>query len=363
MTQDPGPQDPTPEPTDSGGSEPADSPAPASESDTDSATGSSTRAEKQKPGCLKVGCLTLVSMFLVIALAIGGIALYVNHELGNVQRSDQLLPAGGPGRDAAAGDAQNILLLGSDSRGTNLRENGRSDVIQLMHIAKGQRRIQIVHFPRDMYVAIPGHGMNKINAAYAFGGSKLLVTTLQNLLDVHIDHVAQIGFDGFKKLTDAMGGVNIYVPIAFDEKGNGSWTKGYHQMNGAQALGFSRERHQLPRGDLDRGVDQQQWIDAMATKALSRGTLTNPKRALDMISAIAPYMLVDMSTTDLLELAVSLRATGKDAISYYSAPISGFANTKAGAVDVVDMPKVQQLGSNLRTDTMSKTALEPNTVG
>lgn len=101
-----------------------------------------TAAKKKRPGCFKVGCLTLLSMFVVIALAVGGVALYVNHELGKIQHSNALLPTGGPARDAAAGDAQNILLLGSDSRGTNLRANGRSDVIQLMHISSDRRSIQ-----------------------------------------------------------------------------------------------------------------------------------------------------------------------------------------------------------------------------
>ncbi len=344
MTQDSEPQDPTPGSTGSASSEPAESP-------------------KKKPGCLKVGCLTVLAMFLVVALAVGGIALYVNNQLSQVQRSDQLLPSGGPTRNAAAGDAQNILLLGSDSRGKDLRANGRADVIQLMHISSDKRSIQFIHFPRDLYVDIPSRGENKINAAYAFGGPKLLVSTLQNLLDVRIDHVAQIGFDGFTSLTDAMGGVELYVRYPYSGGDTGTWTKGYHTMNGKQALGFSRQRKQLPRGDIDRGVNQQQWISGMASKALAGGTLKNPKKVLDMVSAIAPYMLVDMSTTQLIELAVSLRNVRRDELSFYTAPFSGFARNEAGAVDVVDMPKMKQLGSNLRTDTMSKTAIEPNTVG
>ena len=337
--------------------------APESHPGSSSATRSSSRSEKEKPGCFKVGCLTVLSMLLVIALAIGGIALYVNHQLGKVQQSNSLLPQGGPSRDAAAGEAQNILLLGSDSRGTDLRANGRSDVIQLMHISSDKRSVQVVHFPRDLYVDIPGRGKNKINAAYAFGGPKLVVSTLQNLLNVKIDHVAQIGFDGFTKLTDAMGGVQIYVSQAYSGGDTGTWSKGYHEMNGQQALGFARQRKQLSRGDIDRGVNQQQWISGMATKALSSGTLKNPKKVLDMVSAIAPYMLVDMSTKELIQLGAGLRNVRKDDISFYTAPFSGFARNEAGAVDVVDMPKMKQLGTSLRTDTMSKTSIAPNTVG
>ncbi len=335
----------------------------SSDGPTSTGTRAATRPQKKRPGCLKVGCLTLVAMFLVIALAVGGVALYANHQLGKIQHSNSLLPEGGPSRDPVAQNAQNILLLGSDSRGTNLRSNGRSDVIQLMHVDSDRRSVQVVHFPRDLYVAIPGHGMNKINAAYAFGGPQLLVSTLQNLLNVHIDHVAQIGFEGFTRLTDAMGGVDVYVPHAYSEKDFGTWSQGYHHMNGKQALGFSRERHQLPRGDLDRGVDQQQWINSMVGKSLDRGTLKSPRRVLDMISAIAPYMLVDMSSSYLVKLAVSLRSIRRDDLSFYSAPVSGFATNSAGAVDVVDTAKVKQLGTALRTDRMSTTSATPNTIG
>ncbi len=334
----------------------------------DDSTPTSDAAEqpKKKAGCLKVGCLTLLSMMLVVALAAGGIGLYINHELGKVQHSSALLPpvaAGDPARDTRAGDAQNILLLGSDSRGTDLRANGRSDVIQLMHVSADRRTVSVVHFPRDLYVAIPGHGMNKINAAYAFGGSPLLVRTMQKLLNVHIDHVAQIGFEGFTKLTDALGGVDVYVKWPYSEGSLGTWTKGYHHMNGTQALGFSRERHQLPRGDIDRGVNQQQWINAIATKTLSRGTLTSPKRVLDMVAAIGPYTLLDMSSTDLAKLGVSLRNIRRNDISFYSAPYTGFAKKNVGDVDSVDAKKMKQLGIALRTDRMSTSPVPSTSMG
>ncbi|UIJ35967.1 LCP family protein [Allobranchiibius sp. GilTou73] len=370
MTQDPAHQGAASGPDDArdaetsphpGGTEPAGRESTPTE-DADQAAEQAPPEEKKRAGCFKVGCLTLLSMIVVIALAVGGLALYVNHQLDQIQHSNSLLPSDGPTRDATAGKAQNILLLGSDSRGKNLRDNGRSDVIQLMHVSSDRRSIQVVHFPRDLYVAIPGHGMNKINAAYSFGGSKLLVSTMQNLLGLHIDHVAQIGFDGFTKLTNAMGGVDVYVRYPYSEGGFGSWTQGYHHMNGEQALGFSRERHQLPHGDIDRGVDQQEWINAMVTKALSRGTLENPKRALDMISAIAPYTLTDTSTSYLITLAVSLRNISRNDLTFYTAPFSGFAKNSVGDVDVVDMPKMKQLGASLRTDSMSSTSVTPNTV-
>ena len=80
-----------------------------------------------------------------------------------------------------------------------------------MHVNKDRTKVHLVHFPRDLYVPIPGHGKDKINAAYAYGGAPLLVRTIQDLVDVPIDHVGLIGFEGFKAMTDAVGGVKVYA--------------------------------------------------------------------------------------------------------------------------------------------------------
>jgi LCP family protein required for cell wall assembly len=98
------------------------------------------------------------------------------------------------------------LLIGSDSR-TSVA-NGRSDVIVLVHISRDSKMVHLIHFPRDMYVDVPGHGKDKINAAYVYSGPRLLV---RKLVDVPIDHVAVIGFDGLKAMTDAVGGVDVYT--------------------------------------------------------------------------------------------------------------------------------------------------------
>ncbi len=84
----------------------------------------------------------------------------------------------------------------------------------LAHVPADHRNVTLIHFPRDLYVSIPGKGKNKLNAAYAFGGAPLLVTTMQNLLGVKIDHVAVTGFENFKAMTDAVGGVDVNVEEA-----------------------------------------------------------------------------------------------------------------------------------------------------
>ncbi len=337
--------------------DPGDDAATAPGSGDDAAT-AGRRRPRRKRGRLKIALLTLASMLLIVVLAGVGFALYLNHLLdSNVERAGLLPSEGsGPTRQATAGEAQNILLLGSDSRDkSDIHDASRADVIQLVHINDDHSALQVISFPRDLYVPIPGHGKNKINAAYAFGGAPLLVKTLQNMLGVHIDHVAQIGFTGFAKVTDELGGVDVYVAQGFHEKGYGSFDKGWHHMSGEQALGFVRERHQLAEGDIDRGRNQQAWIKAVLDKTMKKGTLLNPIKVTNIIDDITSNAVVDKSMTAsyMRNTALKLRDIRMDDVSFYTAPFKGFAYVKgAGAIDVVDKPAMKALGKAIATDRM-----------
>ena len=314
---------------------------------------------RKRPSKLRMVLYTLLAMLLVVVLALGGFLLYLRYIVDNDVERQSLLPDSNVSRDPAAGDAQNILLLGSDSRDTSLRDGSRSDVIQLVHVASDRKSMSVVHFPRDLYVDIPGHGKNKINAAYAYGGPKLLVETLEKLTNVHIDHVAQIGFTGFEKLTDHMGGVDLYVPQAVDEKGYGTWNKGWNHMNGAQARRYVQERHQLRLGDIDRGKNQQAWILAIIKKAKSQGVLTDPGAIINITKDISNNLAVDndFTTNYMTGLAFSLRNVRENNISFFTAPYTGFGTEKVvGAVDYVDEPKLKKLSEALRKDDMANVA-------
>jgi len=319
----------------------------------------SGRRRKKKHGWLKVTLLTLLAMLLIIVLAFVGFALYLNHVVtANIKHGEPLPTATvKPAKDA--GDAQNILLIGSDTRSnsvTNNRQNARSDVIQLVHISAGNKSVQIIHFPRDLYVPIPGHGKNKINASFAYGGPGLLAQTLSNLLGgVTINRYAIIDFKGFADLTNDLGGVDVYVAQPFSEKGYGTFHKGYNTMNGAQALGFVRERHQLAEGDIDRGRDQQAWIAAVLHKTLTAGTLLNPLKLTRTVDDLTKYTEVDADTSasDLRGMAFDLRNLRSNDITYFTAPFSGFAmNPVAGSIDVVNQPQMKKLGQALYHDKM-----------
>jgi LCP family protein required for cell wall assembly len=303
-----------------------------------------------------------VVAFLVVLLVGSGVgyAAFLNHTATSNIKHEALLPvpkAGEsvPSKDPVAKDAQNLLLVGSDSRGSVA--DGRSDVIVLIHVSRDRKKVYLIHFPRDMYVDVPGHGKDKINAAYAYGGSQLLVRTLQNLVDVRLDHVAVIGFEGFRAMTDALGGVDVYAEEASTEPGYGTVHVGMNHLEGKAALGFVRERHQLSQGDLSRGRRQMAFVKALMLKALARETLTNPVRFAGFVGAGTRNLTVDngFSLTDMRSEALTLRdLRGKD-IVFLTAPLTGFGTSPTGAsIDLVDRARMAKLSAALRHDNMSK---------
>jgi LCP family protein required for cell wall assembly len=303
-----------------------------------------------------------VLLALVVLVVIGGgtaYLLFLNRTVSNNVKHQSLLPTPGvsgaapaPTKKPAAKEAQNILFIGSDARAG--LAGARSDVIVLMHIAGDRKTVNLIHFPRDLYVSVPGHGKDKINAAFAYGGSPLLVQTLQDLVGVPIDHVAIVDFEGFKNMTDAVGGVNVYVEEA-SSGGGYAYSKGYQQMGGAEALAFVRERKNLSEGDISRGRRQQAFIKALMLKSLSKSVLTNPVNLAKFVDAGTANLTVDDACTvgKMRSEAISLRSLrGKD-IAFVTAPFTGFGTSPAGAsIDIVDEPGMRALGEALQNDAM-----------
>ena len=137
------------------------------------------------------------------------------------------------------------MLLGKDKSDPNNDDPGRSDTILVVHLNAKRNKAYIISFPRDMYVAIPGHGRNKINAAYACGGPALTVRTLEGLTETRMDHVVEIDFEGFIQLTEDLGGVTVTNKTEFSSHGF-DYPKGKIEIEGEQALWFVRERKALP---------------------------------------------------------------------------------------------------------------------
>jgi len=339
--------------------------------DASAVDGSSEGSTEPPPRRRHRWVLVLAILLLVVpAVAIGGYALYLGHLVTSNVQKDDLLPAltpdqlkGGPagpaptpspGATAVSGKGLNYLFVGSDA-GPG-REGGRSDVIMLAHIPEDRHNVTLVHFPRDLYVDIPGYGKNKINASYAYGGAQLLVQTLQNLTGAHVDHVALLGFEGFKAMTDAVGGVDVYVAESSHQDTVNFVAGTTMHMNGTTALEFVRSRYQLSQGDISRGQRQQEFLRALMLKVLSGDTLTNPVKLAAFVDAATKNLTVDQSLNigETQQLALSLRAVRKDQVRFITAPFSGFATNAAGDVDVVDVAKMTAMGQAVAQDTLDQ---------
>jgi LCP family protein required for cell wall assembly len=316
------------------------------------------RKERERRRNRRILVAALVILVLPV-LGVGGYLVWLNQIVSSNVKTERLLPpVSGPvdesGKVVAqpAGNGTNYLVIGGDA-GPG-REGSRSDVMVLVHVPEDRHNVTLVHFPRDLYVAIPGHGKDKLNAAYAFGGAPLLVQTMQNLLGSQIDHVAMIDFVGFQRMTDAVGGVDVLVEEA--SEGNGMvFREGVMHMDGETALYFVRQRKELSEGDISRGRRQQAFIKGLMLKSLSKETLTNPIRLKDFLDAATSNLTVDegLDAGAMRSEGFSMRNLRGGDIRFITAPFTGFGTSPAGAsIDIVDDAKMKALGTAIREDAL-----------
>jgi LCP family protein required for cell wall assembly len=221
------------------------------------------------------------------------------------------------------------LLVGSDSRGdlsaeerkelgTGNAGGQRTDTIMLLHVGDGPNLLMSV--PRDSIVSIPGVGDGqKVNAAYAYGGPKLLTRTLENETGIRIDHYVEIGFGGFVGMVDAVGGVEICPTTAMkDPQANLDVDKGCQEADGVTALGYARSRKTSGLGDIDRAKHQREVVSAIGAEALSPWTFINPVRYYRLAMASAESFKVSEETGPfaLGRFAFAMtRVNGKDGLT------------------------------------------------
>ena len=150
-----------------------------------------------------------------------------------------------------------VLAIGSDARpGTDPRR-GNADSLHLLAIDPATGSGTVLGFPRDAWVDIPGRGKNKINAALRLGGPQLMAETIRRLTGLPVHYTILTGFDGFKRMVDELGGVNVNVGRAMDDADSGAvFDPGWHNMTGAEALAYARNRKDAPNGDFSRSEAQ-----------------------------------------------------------------------------------------------------------
>lgn len=268
----------------------------------------------------------------------------------------------------APGRGTNWLLVGSDSRQDLSEEQqqelatggdvgtGRTDTIMLVHLpglgASG--RASLVSIPRDSYVPIPGHGRDKINAAFATGGAQLLARTVEQVTGLRLDHYAEIGFGGFAELIDALGGVTV-CPIEpiHDPLAGLQLHAGCQQLNGRNALGYVRTRA-TPRADLDRMANQRQFMSALLHRVTSPEVWLNPWRWYSVPRAAAAALTLDRGdhAWDLARLGWALH----DQTTSITVPIGEFTDNGVGSVVVWNHDVATELFEALNADAAVPTA-------
>jgi LCP family protein required for cell wall assembly len=270
---------------------------------------------RRSPHRVRNVVLGLVALYLVFLVAVPAWAWTRIHKVdadpGGARPADQ------PGTT--------YLLVGSDSRrGLTKAEKKklgvggvsdtgqRTDTIMLLHVGAGPN--VLLSIPRDSIVPIPGHSTTKINAAFAYGGPKLLVKTIEQDTGLRIDHYVEVGFGGFVNAVDAVGGVTICPHSNLnDRRSNLHIKKGCQEVDGVTALAFSRDRHSFALGDVQRAANQRKVVGAVGHKVKSPWTFLNPIRYFRLNQAAVSSLTVSKGTSPvaLARFALAMASGGK----------------------------------------------------
>ncbi|GAA5168991.1 LCP family protein [Amycolatopsis sacchari] len=308
-----------------------------------------------------------LALLSVVALAATGYAYLTYHQVqGDLHTTDVLgepdspdLPPPPPADDGA----EDILLVGVDAR-TDMQGNPlplsmlktlrteqtgtiNTDTLILLRVPKNGGKPVALSIPRDTWVDVPKGGQAKINSVFGTtkaaaanqlrargerdsaaverdsdqAGRKALVQTIQNFTQVRIDHYAEVNLLGFYLITEALGGVQVCLNHATEDKDSGAdFTAGLHTVTGGEALSFVRQRKNLPRGDLDRIVRQQVFLGSALHKVLSAGVLTNPGKLTDLTDALHRSLVLDPDF-DLLQFAEKAKGLASGDVSFETIPV------------------------------------------
>jgi LCP family protein required for cell wall assembly len=279
-------------------------------------------------------------------------------------------PSSRPSR--ATPQAMNILVMGIDSRtGMTVAEQNRyhlgtvgadgSDTIMLVHLYADGQHATIINFPRDLYVQIPAWHRSdgkdlaavkmKLNAAYARGdngglasdGPNLAIDTLETLTGIHIDHFMSINIPRLGALVTALGGVDVCLPQAVNDKESGlDLPKGVSHLDDVQAVAYVRDRYTDTGdgpGDFGRIRRQQKFLSAMLKKVMSAGTLTNTGKLQQFVGVLSDSLTMDsaLDGKTLLTVASSLQGLSTSKVTFTTVPIANDNYVVPGVGDTVLM--------------------------
>ncbi|MFV8318883.1 LCP family protein [Mycobacterium sp. 23] len=314
------------------------------------------RSKRAKRRRLRTIALGLVILLLLATAGVLGGMLWFDSAVHRQPVLSDYADRPAPGRGT------NWLLVGSDSRQDLTPEQqeqlatggdvgtGRTDTMMLVHVPGigSNARTTLVSIPRDSYVPIPGHGRDKINAAFTMGGAPLLAQTVEQATGLRLDHYAEVGFGGFAGLVDALGGVTVCPTEPMRDPLAGlDLPAGCQQLDGRSALGYVRTRA-TPRADLDRMINQRQFMSALLHRAGSPAVWLNPWRWYSVPHAAADALTVDRGdhAWDLARLGWALHG----ATTPMTVPIGEFTDTGVGSVVVWNHDAASALFEALAAD-------------
>ncbi|MDY0409098.1 LCP family protein [Virgibacillus soli] len=269
------------------------------------------KGSKKKRSWWKISLVVI----LVIVLGIGGYGYSIYHNAKKTVNEKMHEPVNSIDTDLAkkkvkASKPINVLLLGIDARPG---ERGRSDALMVMSLDPKNDRMQIISIPRDTRTLIVGKGKeDKINHAYAFGGSDMAVATVENFLDIELDYYVNLNMEGLKELVDELGNITVDNEIEWTD-GKYEFTKGPLAMDGDKTLSFVRMRKQDPAGDFGRTKRQRQVIEAIINRGASVGSI--PK-INSTIKILGKNMATSMDFDDMKDLFNNYRSTRHNVDNY-----------------------------------------------
>ncbi|SFD89767.1 cell envelope-related function transcriptional attenuator common domain-containing protein [Lentibacillus persicus] len=268
---------------------------------------------KSKPKRKKWLWITLSVILLLAAAAAYGYSIW--RDVQNTVATELHEPVDGIDTEATKKKVDgkepiNILLLGVDERS---HDKGRSDTMIVMTLDPANQQMQLVSIPRDTRTEIVGRGMvDKLNHAYAFGGSEMSVASVENFLDIDLDYYVRMNMEGLAQLVNAVNGITVTNDRAFSQGGH-SFGTGELQLNGEEALAYVRMRKGDTQGDLGRNERQRQVIQGIIDKGANFNILN---KIGDIMDVLGDNMATNMKFDDMRNLATNYRSARKNITTY-----------------------------------------------
>lgn len=288
----------------------------------------------------------LLAVAIVAVAAVGSLWLAV----AGIRRDPSLLPGRtDPVARAGVDGALNLMLIGTDAS-----SSGAAEVLLMVHVDADRDQVHVLSVPRELLVPLSGGGQEPIGAAFARVGSAGVVTALEDLLQVRVDHVAVTRLEAMARLIDLLDGITVNNPLASSADGH-VFTRGPIILHGQEALAFVRQGEGRP-GDLDRAESQRLVLQGIVERLLTSKALLNPGTVKAVLNQLAGDLVVDsgLDTAAMVRLFIDLRVSvNHRALRTIELPTAGRATTASGAPHLrPDAERIRRLGDALTTDRL-----------